>query len=212
MSIFKKLFQAPRVDMAPMVNIWSRRQGEIADFERKLDQYTNQYMQSLFGLQQNTWNNFVPNTAAMYGARGIFTDSGAFADTIGREAANLQAQMAPAEAEMRRGNAKWVDDARGGNTATLMGAQHQASMTDLNSQGALNSAWGQMAGMAAGSLIGGPMGGGLASQFFGGYNPTGAARLLQSGVGQTGTIRNGQMVFDGAGAVGTRRSKLGINY
>lgn len=196
MGLFDKIFKAPRVDMAPMVNIFQNRQNDINAFERKLDLYTSEYLNSLSALQQNTWNNFVPNTAAMYGARGIFTDSGAFADTIGREATNLQAQMAPATAEMKRQNALWTDQARGGNVASLMGAQHQATLTDLASQGGLNSAFGSMAGMAIGSMIpgGAGVGASLGSRIFGGGGSaqTGPASF-------SGAYRGGSMDFSGGG-------------
>lgn len=185
MGWLKDRFTAPRVDMAPMTNIWSRRQGEIADFERKLDSYTTEYLNSLSMLQQNAWNNFVPNTAAMYGARGIFTDSGAFADTIGREAANLQAQMAPAAAEMKRSNAQMVDSARGNNTGAYMTANWQKQLQDTASQGALNANIGKLGMMAAGSFFG-PLGGALG----------GLGGDMLFGGGQTGTMQNGRMVMD----------------
>lgn len=145
-------------DMSYQEALYGQRMKQIKKFEAQLQGYAGQYRDSFASLFGRSMARHAGDSSAAYGAKGIFTDSGAFASELARKSGDLMAEGDYNSYQFDRENASAVDGARSNAFSAMFGAANSASSANYAQQTARTGGMFQLAGMGLGAMLGGPPG------------------------------------------------------
>ncbi len=180
-------------------NWFAARKAQIGTFEQNLAAARGRYLTSLGNMYNQAYSRFSGNAEAGFAARGLQVNGGAFASALANKTADYQAQLEPLAFQAEREDLGNVQNMYAGlfnsQTAAKMGQSNLGFQTGVENDRA-------MGGFGTSLLFAGMNNKAAANpsqtRGYNNYNggPGGFDPGWQGPSARTGTVRNGQVIWD----------------
>lgn len=186
----------PRVNYGYLDDIYSKRMGQIGDFQAQLNAARQRYLTSLGNMYNQSFNRFSQNAEAGFANRGLAVNGGAFASALAKKTADYQAQLEPMAYNAEREDLTRVDDAYGQAANMYAGGRQGGAGMEFQAGREDSQALGRFVGNLTSYGMSGGFGGGKKTQpgtnsFWGGEYAPRSYNAPQAGYGgKLGLERN----------------------